>query len=378
MLTPRENELLCRVEHGVPMGSMLRRYWLPALMSAELVAGSAPQQVRLLGETLLAFRDGDGCARLSDGYRCEGAGSCGPMLDRPARNRRRPHSFHRAPGVAHAADEGARRLQLCSRWKRPSILAQRFLAQRRSVRERRYGDQRLQHSAKLVLERPSRDRQPRMEVQDTPYGFRYAAIRKPTIDPDTKQYVRVTLFVAPGYVFFPAPAGWGNLQMFVPMDDENVMFYHVKYRYATPLDDAARAQHAAFPAFRIGFGWRRAPVRSSAREQLSETARRCGAARAGAASRREQRGRRGPRYGAIYDRSRTYPTSDVRDIACATDARIGSQGGIPLGLGAEIRTPLRAEERMLPLECHGETVGAFARTEGTRRSTRHYGWRCFC
>ena len=39
--------------------------------------------------------------------------------------------------------------------------------------------------------------------QDTAYGFRYAAIRRPDAHPDTHQYVRVTAFVAPFYVFTP-------------------------------------------------------------------------------------------------------------------------------------------------------------------------------
>ena len=36
MLTREENELLCRVGPDAPMGRMLRRYWIPAALSAEL------------------------------------------------------------------------------------------------------------------------------------------------------------------------------------------------------------------------------------------------------------------------------------------------------------------------------------------------------
>ena len=35
MLTQQENELLCRVEGDAPMGQMMRRYWLPAIASAD-------------------------------------------------------------------------------------------------------------------------------------------------------------------------------------------------------------------------------------------------------------------------------------------------------------------------------------------------------
>src|SRR6266567_9334089 len=69
MLTPRDNELITRVGRGTPMGEALRRYWLPALLSADLPEPDGPPvRVRLLGEELVAFRDSDGCAGLLDGY----------------------------------------------------------------------------------------------------------------------------------------------------------------------------------------------------------------------------------------------------------------------------------------------------------------------
>ena len=43
MTTREENELLTRIENGVPMGRMLRQlYWLPAVLSSRLEAGGAP------------------------------------------------------------------------------------------------------------------------------------------------------------------------------------------------------------------------------------------------------------------------------------------------------------------------------------------------
>src|SRR6476620_6701851 len=65
MLSPEENELLTRVEPGTPMGGLLRRYWLPALLSEELPEPDcAPIRVQLLGEPLVAFRDSAGRAAL--------------------------------------------------------------------------------------------------------------------------------------------------------------------------------------------------------------------------------------------------------------------------------------------------------------------------
>src|ERR671931_185343 len=61
MLSRADNELLTRVGPGTPMGNLLRRFWLPALLSSELSQpDSDPVRVRLLGEDLIAFRDTSG------------------------------------------------------------------------------------------------------------------------------------------------------------------------------------------------------------------------------------------------------------------------------------------------------------------------------
>ena len=65
MLSSVENERLCRVGPGTPMGELLRRFWIPALMQSELPEpDGAPVRVRLLGENLVAFRDSDGACGL--------------------------------------------------------------------------------------------------------------------------------------------------------------------------------------------------------------------------------------------------------------------------------------------------------------------------
>ena len=38
MLSKENNELICRVGAGTAMGTALRRFWLPALLSEELPA----------------------------------------------------------------------------------------------------------------------------------------------------------------------------------------------------------------------------------------------------------------------------------------------------------------------------------------------------
>ena len=60
MLTQEENEMLCRVGPGTPMGTLLREYWMPLCLSTEVRADGPARRVRLLGEDLVAFRATDG------------------------------------------------------------------------------------------------------------------------------------------------------------------------------------------------------------------------------------------------------------------------------------------------------------------------------
>ena len=60
---------LTRVGAGTLMGDLMRCYWMPALMSSELVTDGAPVRLMLLGEKLIAFRDSAGRVGVMD-HRC--------------------------------------------------------------------------------------------------------------------------------------------------------------------------------------------------------------------------------------------------------------------------------------------------------------------
>jgi phenylpropionate dioxygenase-like ring-hydroxylating dioxygenase large terminal subunit len=65
MLTQKDNEILCRVGPGTPMGELMRQYWIPVLMPSEVPAPDCPPiRVRLLGENLIAFRTTSGAIGL--------------------------------------------------------------------------------------------------------------------------------------------------------------------------------------------------------------------------------------------------------------------------------------------------------------------------
>src|SRR5579875_1758383 len=57
MLTAEENDLLCRVGPGTPMGELMRRYWQPIAATAEISDEQPVKPVRILGEDLALYRD---------------------------------------------------------------------------------------------------------------------------------------------------------------------------------------------------------------------------------------------------------------------------------------------------------------------------------
>ena len=74
MTTAREGEELTSVGRGTVMGELMRCYWIPALMSTEIVRNGPPRRLMLLGEKLIAFRDSDGRVGVMD-HRCPHRGA---------------------------------------------------------------------------------------------------------------------------------------------------------------------------------------------------------------------------------------------------------------------------------------------------------------
>jgi phenylpropionate dioxygenase-like ring-hydroxylating dioxygenase large terminal subunit len=56
-MTPEDHELLAQTGPKSAMGQLLRRFWMPAVLSRELAADGSPVRVRLLSEDLVAFRN---------------------------------------------------------------------------------------------------------------------------------------------------------------------------------------------------------------------------------------------------------------------------------------------------------------------------------
>lgn len=68
MLSREDNDILTRVGPGTFMGDLMRRYWVPVALSGELPAGGRTKRVRLLGESMVAFRTARGEPGLLDEF----------------------------------------------------------------------------------------------------------------------------------------------------------------------------------------------------------------------------------------------------------------------------------------------------------------------
>ena len=60
MLSAEQNELITRTNPGTKAGNLLRRYWQPAALVEELSGNRPIKPVKLMGEDLVMFKDGQG------------------------------------------------------------------------------------------------------------------------------------------------------------------------------------------------------------------------------------------------------------------------------------------------------------------------------
>jgi phthalate 4,5-dioxygenase oxygenase subunit len=293
MLSKEENDLVTRVGPGTPMGSLMRQYWLPAMLSSELPRpDSDPVRVLLLGEKLIAFRDSSGQVGLIQnhcphrgaslffgrneeaGLRCvyhgwkfDVSGACVDMPNEPAESDFR--SKIRAVAYPTRERGGIVWAYLGPRSDPPPLpdLEPNMLGDQSVVtaaqRECNWlqgleGDIDTGHLAFLHYgsvqpeDNPPgtfayysvKDRAPRYQVVETPGGAMYGAYRPAD---EGRQYWRVAQFLFPFYVMIPT--GVMGIQKWarawVPMDDEHMMFFdmHSADNFGPPpsQSDPARA-----------------------------------------------------------------------------------------------------------------------------------------
>lgn len=275
MLSHEDNELMCRVGPGTPMGSALRRYWIPALQTSDLAEpGGDPRRVELLGESFVAFRGTDGRVGFLDehcphrgaslvlgrveecGLRCIYHGwkfdADGKVLETP--NVMDPKFKDRLKARAYPVREagGLVWVYLGAAQQEPPLPHYPWFDLPESNRLNAYlvenanwvqvlealldsshlnilhtDGMRAVSSSNIGFAEANRplllDHAPRTEAEATDFGFHYAAIRK-VPGHDEEIDVRITAFIAPFAVANPI----GNLWMaVVPLNDHQAIYYHV-------------------------------------------------------------------------------------------------------------------------------------------------------
>ncbi len=276
MFSREENELLTRVGPGTPMGELMRRYWIPALLSEEVpVPDCPPVKVRLLGEGLVAFRDSKGRVGLLDEH-CSHRGSSlfygrneecglrciyhgwkydveGNVLETPAepsdsdfKNKIHHPTYpcREVAGIIFTYMGPKEKLPLFPEYEWVKLSADRTHVVKFYL-ECNYlqgleGDFDSSHTSFLHcnnlkdLARLNRDGAPTLEAEETSYGMLAISIRK--LGPE-QNYLRLSPFIMPAFSIVPGPAtakfeetDIRAFRFWIPIDDTSTWFYILSMR----------------------------------------------------------------------------------------------------------------------------------------------------
>ncbi|MBO0688918.1 MAG: Rieske 2Fe-2S domain-containing protein [Candidatus Dormibacteraeota bacterium] len=280
MLSEQDNRTVSRVGPGTPMGELMRRFWIPALLSSEVGApDGAPVRQRILGEDLLAFRDTQGRVGVVDAYcahrlaplywgrnedcgiRCvyhgwkyDVTGQCVDMPNEPEsssfKDKVRIAAYPtREKGGVVWIYMGPRELQpelprlecaevpdshrVLRSWLHESNWLQGLEGEIDTSHVsflHRYFD-REQVSTGFNQQFMQEDSRPRLTVHETPYGFVYGSRRTA----GDAYYWRLTQWLIPFYALIPGtPPNTGRA--WVPVDDEHTKVIQFRFRSDRPLD----------------------------------------------------------------------------------------------------------------------------------------------
>ena len=280
------------------MGDVIRRYWLPALLSSELPGPDCPPaRVRLLGEQLIAFRDTEGKVGLlsefcphrltslffgrneEGGLRCvyhgwkfDTAGNCLDMMNEPLGSDY--HTKIKATSYpvvemgdvvwAYMGPEHKRPPEPKFEWTQVSpehrlvtknwqecnwlqALEGGIDTAHAPILHRRIAEN-TDRPGIAVSTNLVKGQAPKLEVDRTDYGYRYAGVRDLG---DDRNVIRAYHYVMPFHQFRPLQFGLQGQDarsliaghVWVPMDDENCMVYNWMYNYAgEPLTDADKEE----------------------------------------------------------------------------------------------------------------------------------------
>jgi phthalate 4,5-dioxygenase oxygenase subunit len=251
VLSKEENDLLTMIDNDAPMAQLMRQHWTPVCLIEEVAdPDGTPLRVEALGQKYVCFRNSEGRIGLLDelcphrkaslvygrnedcGLRClyhgwkfDVDGNCVAMASEPEESPLHGKVKHQAYATREWGgfvwawlNKEIDAPEFCAPAFAPtedtpvSILKMRIPANWAQITE---GQIDSAHSSSLhssdmkparvrgaaadekAWYRPSTDKSPRMQTQTTPYGFHYAAIRKPIKNASTHNYLRITEYIAP-------------------------------------------------------------------------------------------------------------------------------------------------------------------------------------
>ena len=280
MLPREENDLITQVGPGTPLNTVMRRYWIPALLSREILEPDGPPvRVRLLGEDLVAFRDSEGKVGLL-GEHCPHRGTSlffgrneecglrciyhgwkmdveGKVLDTPAepagstlkdKVRHTAYPCHEAAGIVFAYMGPRDRIPLLPNYEWTRVPLDHLYVTK-SLQDCNYlqgleGECDSSHLSYLHRafrdekrgggdpDMYGRDGAPELEGVETDYGVRMISCRDAG---DGITYLRVSNFVLPCYGFVPTGGLKGNSEGYtihahVPIDDGHSLRFNIFFR----------------------------------------------------------------------------------------------------------------------------------------------------
>ena len=299
MLTKEDNHLLASTRAGTPMGELFRRFWLPAVTSAELERDGAPVRLRILHEDLLAFRDSNGDTGIIDafcshrlaplyfgrneecGIRCpyhgwkfDVDGNCVDIPSIPRGNNEtarsrvglKSYKTREAGGVVWVymgpkdRQPPFPRLEIAmvppghshaSRWIQRSNWLAGLEGELDSAHiswlHRFYAPE--ANPIKGGGTETFDDAAPDITLRETDYGFLYGARRAHA---SGANYWRVTQWMVPMFSLIPRGVGEfaeGGGRAWVPIDDDNVTTFNFYYRVDRPINEDEKSYMASGVAF---------------------------------------------------------------------------------------------------------------------------------
>jgi phthalate 4,5-dioxygenase len=294
MLSKDDNERMCRVGPGTPMGVALRRYWMPALLASELPEPDGdPVPVELLGESFVAFRDTNGKIGFLDEACCHRGASLalgrveecgirciyhgwkfavdGAVLETPnvpdpefkKRFKAKAYPVEEAGGLLWVYLGPAEQKPQFHRWPwlslpKSNVLTTIHLEDCNYVQiieglldSTHLGllhSDGLSRSAEVELDYAKKvgvmqaDLAPRLEAEETNFGFHYAALRSNSAAGALE--ARVTAYVAP---FTILNANGDIATIVVPVNDHRTLFFTVFWSVDQKMnEEPLRSQQLKF------------------------------------------------------------------------------------------------------------------------------------